>query len=390
MSHFSVLVITANRPSPEDLAAALAPFHEFECTGTVNEYVQSVDELQEAREGYATRKERRFKAPDGALFCPYDDQFYRDPTPEETQKIGPFAGSGCGGGMSWSSRDWGDGQGYRAKIHFQPEGFEEVELNGDEVRTFRDFVEYYYERPLLAEGESPDIEGDHKWGWMRINAEGEVTELIDRTNPNAEWDGWVIGGRWSGFLTPKVGVMSRRADDANAPAKGRPGLLGAEADPMGADIIRKGDVDFEAMRNAARQRAAEQWDRIRSIVGDLNDLVSWADIREAHSGDINAARRAYAQQRAVTALRKAGESDSDLHWVDLEDFTAAREDYIEHRAMRSTVTFAALKDGQWAEKGSMGWWGCVSGENQNWIVEFNEMLDGLPDDCWLSVVDCHI
>lgn len=44
MSHFNVLVIG------EDLEAALQPFHEFECTGVNDQYVQDVDVTQECAE----------------------------------------------------------------------------------------------------------------------------------------------------------------------------------------------------------------------------------------------------------------------------------------------------------------------------------------------------
>lgn len=393
MSHFAVLVITDQKPTEAVLEEALAPFHEFECTGTVNEYVQSVDQLQEAREEYASRKERRFKAPDGTLFSPYDDQFYRDPTPEESQKIGPIAGTGCGSGLSWTSKDWGDGQGYRTKIHFQPEGFEEVELNGEEVRTFREFVEYYYERPLLAEGNAPDLEGEHKWGWYRVNDKGEVSELIDRTNPNKKWDWWVVGGRWSGFLTPKAEADARDPSDPDAPAKGRPGLLGSEANPAGVDVIRKGDVDFEAMRSAARENAATSWDKIHGIIGaHVEGFQTWDTVREAHGGNIDAAREAYHAQPLRVALDEAAKTDRDLVWIEVKDYLSSREDYIQRASDRATVLFGVLKDGQWVERGEMGWFGCVSGEKDRdaWNRDFNAMLDALPDDTWLTVVDCHI
>lgn len=42
MSHFAVLVVG-------EVEHNLAPFHEFECTGTDNEFVQDVDQTEEAR-----------------------------------------------------------------------------------------------------------------------------------------------------------------------------------------------------------------------------------------------------------------------------------------------------------------------------------------------------
>jgi hypothetical protein len=394
MSHFAVLVITDQKPTETVLAKALAPFHEFECTGIVNEYVQSVDQLQEAREEYAIRKERRFKAPDGTLFSPYDDQFYRDPTPEESQKIGPIVGTGCGSGLSWTSKDWGDGRGYRTKIRFKPDGFEEVELNSEDVRTFREFVEYYYERPLLAEGDAPDLEGEHKWGWYRINDEGEISELIVRTNPNKKWDWWVVGGRWSGFLVPKAEADARDPSDPDAPEKGRPWLMGSEANPAGVDVIRKGDVDFEAMRTKARREASAKWNKVREIIGPVMDgFVGWEKVlEELFPGDIDKAREFYHAQPAKKALAEAAKADQSLFWVDVEDFLGEHDPYVEQAGHRATVLFAVLKDGQWVERGQMGWWGCVSNENDHdtWDSDFNAMLDALPDDAWLTVVDCHI
>jgi hypothetical protein len=46
MSHFAVLVIGDN---PE---AQLAPYHEFECTGKNDQYVQDLDETADMHKGF--------------------------------------------------------------------------------------------------------------------------------------------------------------------------------------------------------------------------------------------------------------------------------------------------------------------------------------------------
>jgi len=55
-------------------------------------------------------------------------------------------------------------------------------------------------------------------------------------------------------------------------------------------------------------------------------------------------------------------------------------------------TFAVLKDGQWYERGEMGWWACVSNEmtDEQWDAEYNKLISDLPDDTLLSIYDCHI
>lgn len=55
-------------------------------------------------------------------------------------------------------------------------------------------------------------------------------------------------------------------------------------------------------------------------------------------------------------------------------------------------TFAIVKEGEWHERGSMGWWGCVSDEKDKyvWDEETKKLLEGLSDDTLLTVFDCHI
>lgn len=396
MSHFAMLVITDQKPTEEVLNKALAPFHEFECTGEDNEYVQNVDRTAEAREEFAGKERLRFRDPEGNLHDPYSDQFYRDPTPEEVKQIGPLGGTGFGGGISYTSKDWGDGRGYRTKIHQLPEGWTEVNVSAGTVETFAEFASGYYGGPIVRpeDGEpDPKANPELKYGWVRVDEAGEVLEVIDRTNPNKKWDWWVVGGRWSGFLTPKAHADALPDSDPNAPAKGRPGLLGSEANPAGVDVIRKGDVDFDAMRAAARERAAASWDKVHAIIGPhVDGFRSWDAIREECAGDHDKAREVYHAQPLRQALAAASKDNTDLVWINVEDYLVTREEYIQRASDRATVLFGVLKDGQWVERGEMGWFGCVSGEKDRdgWNRDFNAMLDALPDDTWLTVVDCHI
>jgi hypothetical protein len=44
------------------------------------------------------------------------------------------------------------------------------------------------------------------------------------------------------------------------------------------------------------------------------------------------------------------------------------------------------------ERGEMGLFGCASNEKDRdqWDKEFSDLIDGLPPETWLAVVDCHI
>ena len=56
------------------------------------------------------------------------------------------------------------------------------------------------------------------------------------------------------------------------------------------------------------------------------------------------------------------------------------------------VCFALVKDGEWYERGSMGWWGIVSEEkpDEEWESEFKRLVSELPDNTLISIYDCHI
>jgi len=55
-------------------------------------------------------------------------------------------------------------------------------------------------------------------------------------------------------------------------------------------------------------------------------------------------------------------------------------------------TFAVITpDGKWYEKGEMGWWACVSNEEEEWDIKYKERFIDTANPEWiLTVVDCHI
>lgn len=385
MSHFGVLVVTDRRPSQEDLERILAPWHEFECTGVDNEYIQNIDETEKARAKYESSLESRLRAPDGTLHNPYDPEFYRDFTQEEINKHGKLIGSGGGGGISWTSMDWGDDKGYRAKIRFVPDGWKEIQVSSQLHRSFAEWAHSCYGTPLIRPGDIADSRANEmlKWGWIQVDENENVIQIIKRTNPNAQWDWWAVGGRFSGFFHPTLDSLYY---------KGKPGLAGSEISRNGADIIRKCDVNFAAMRRKARNEAEKEWDRVREIVGDISEFVTFSKMLEKHSDNESYARADYFDQLPCRKLSEACKVDTDLYSVELEEFLVSREEFVNSRVARSTVFFAYVKDGKWHQRGETLWWGAVAEEKtrDDWTKSFNDMLDSLPDSAWLTVVDCHI
>lgn len=300
MSHFAVIVIG------ENVEQQLQPFHEFECTGTNDEFVQNIDKTADLQG----------EIDDGATLS--------------------------------------------------------------EVLTDYGLADSTIEDESQAETQGEDA--PHKWGFAVVK-DGALVKAVRRTNPNKKWDWYVVGGRWSGFLKLKAGATGKM---------GRPGLLGSCADsgPGRADVVRKGDVDFEGMRDAAGKRAAERWDKA-AAARDGKTWLTWEHVRDVlHPGDIEAARNAYHAQETKTAVLTA----MDNPWDGVDEYLSPRDEYIQQARDSATVVYAVVKDGEWIAKGDMGWFG-MSNDHQSeseWNRKFNEMLDALPDDTVLTVVDCHI
>lgn len=91
----------------------------------------------------------------------------------------------------------------------------DFEKYADEGQSFEDFVPY--------------------WSSAEIRQDGRAYR---RTNPNAKWDWWTIGGRWTGLLRLKEGaeaVLGHRAWCAEAAGSGT------------ADQARVSDIDLAGM-----------------------------------------------------------------------------------------------------------------------------------------------
>ena len=331
MSHFTVLVIGDNHE------AALAPFQENNMGDCPAEYMAFNDMEDEYREEYEKESRRMIELADGSRESPYDKRF-KNPAHNIFRS-------------NRETPEW-----------IYPAGHREVEVPHRECyTTIEEFAKDWH-------GAERD-EDKGRFGYWE--------------NPNAKWDWYQVGGRWSGLLKLKPGTRG---------LTGEAGLMGshhAKGDDR-ADQARKRDIDFDGMRAEAEAKAREKWSHCRSIVGAFL-WESWEHVREVRcKGDIEAARTFYNAQPSVVKLKQA---DRDRYGWDLDDKLAwSLDNYIQQARDCAGVTFAVLHEGKWHERGEMGWWACVSNEKPEgqWEREFAKLLDGLPDDALLTVVDCHI
>ena len=451
MSHFSVLVI-----GPKDkVEGQLAPFME-NCCGTPDKaFMEFYDTQTEYEEKWEKNEAQECIAtPDGKYHYPWDASFQTEiktrPRPYESDEEAAEAkrkhkfwmekkalldlaqekdehatiraknSEGVTGDIFGIREDF-----MALKVSSLPENAEFVQI--PLKKLYADFDTYVQEYHG-AESKDSDM---NRYGYWQ--------------NPNAKWDWYQIGGRWTGYFKLKPEGDGSLGEKSWASAPPKTGT---------ADQARKDDIDFEGMRMEKAIFAHSEYSIFEEHVDTTRRFAHWDDVREWCMGEgkfakhptalleeqeerptfvtgaidfskpapktlsidedgeckkldkpIDIARHLYHSQpwmedrkRVKAIAREMSEKgvNTDAYewttWGSMENFDCTREEYVQRARDNAISTFAVVKDGEWMEQGSMGWWGMVSDEKdqKDWNGQFNEALDALPGHTTLTIVDCHI
>ncbi len=164
-------------------------------------------------------------------------------------------------------------------------------------------------------------------------------------NPNAKWDWYSIGGRWSGMLHVAGGHW---------------------------DVSRVGDIDWESMRETENQSAKAQY-----------ELYAKAMEEGKPQPDMGLA---FVKEDKIVSW------GGDTLFVKGDTF----DDYLKRRGYTTKYpisTYAYVdKDGSWHERGEMGWFGLSSNDKELdvWLDMLHTFIDSLDADDVVACVDCHI
>lgn len=252
-----------------------------------------------------------------------------------------------------------------------------------DAEALQDGLEYHglIDERVVEDETEVERDGAHKYGFAVVR-DGELIKAVNRTNPNKKWDWHELGGRWTGFFALKMG---------GAGVSGRPGLMTkANIDPTRADAALKRDIDFDAMRDMAELKARARYAHFHEVIKGCPFPGTFKDFVTLVNEDYDQARKMYWAQPAMQALLAVpGEFPGR---AEPEDYAVTADEYARRARAKACSTFAVVKDGKWYERGSMGWWGCVSDEmdDDEWLTEFNRAIDDTPDDTLFSIFDCHI
>lgn len=200
-------------------------------------------------------------------------------------------------------------------------------------------------------------------------------------NPNAKWDWYVLGGRWSGYYKLKPGAEG---------LLGKPGGFQNTPEEGYVDQCKRKDIDIEYMREEARKKAIYDFKFASSVING-GSFTNWPEVKERFKNDIKKARIFYNNQNVVEQWRIEPKVRERLGiFSKPDDFNMTEEEYVQKQVNSAGVTFAVIKDGKWYERGETGWWGVVSDEKDNWEEEFQKLFDEIPEETLVSVYDCHI
>ena len=202
------------------------------------------------------------------------------------------------------------------------------------------------ERPISELFENFDAYIDYV-GYRRDESQGRYGWW---GNPNAKWDWYLVGGRWKGMLKASCGE------------NGQPSFVSPVKNKIGYyDIARIGDVDFSPDQDAY-QRAIRFWEVV----------VEEQPLRENEN-----------KEDFFSLCKK------EYYF----EYYKTKEQYA--RECSEFSTFAVVtNDGEWHEKGTMGWFGMSSEtgeESRQWHNSwFDTFIKNADPDWRIAIVDCHI
>jgi hypothetical protein len=340
MSHFSVMVIHDKELNDETLAPILQPWHEYECTGIVDQYVVEEDITDEVLEIF-NRDQKVVVLADGSMISRYDDRCY------------VITDDRC---KTWKL----------------PEGAVEKTVSADEARQIG-----------IGYKTMDECAEDH----FGIEEGARDGRYYQKTNPNKKWDWWQVGGRWSGMLKPEYDPST---DPENIDEDGKP-KWPTNWRNIG-NIAQLKDIPLDALRDEAGAKALEQFNKAQEIIAG-RPIVLWKDTLDKFGTErIDEAREEYRKDQVHLDLQKANLVSFFNGDNDLIAYSGSVDDYVAAARARVLQTYAIVKDGCWYQKGEMGWFGMSSDEmsESEWQKKVAEMLDGLSPETWIAIVDCHI
>lgn len=220
MSHFTVLVVTKEDESLDDV---MAPFQENNMGDCPQEFMEFEDKEDEFKSDWKNGKTKAVKLPDGTYCLPCDRRFE-----VKEEKTG-------------------------FNTHKAPDNLTTEKVSFKKLyKNFKQFCKDWH-----GHDGRDKLEG--RYGYWQ--------------NPQSKWDWYQVGGRWAGYFLLKPGCVGDPGERSALSDEG-------EIPHNKASSCRKGDVDWETMERAQKAGLEKNWEEAQSVIKDKVALSYHYGIKE--------------------------------------------------------------------------------------------------------------
>lgn len=335
MHQFSVLVIGKNLDDTRNIEKLLLPYHRFETT-KIEKYVQELDNSDHLLRGYDQLRD---------ILTTFNDRF--------------------------------------VKSKFK-------------IPSLKQYIANYAHVPVVETGASIDIHDQHKYGYAVFDGD-KLINAVKRTNPNAKWDNYTIGGARDGFFK----CRSYSEQETNPCSKNN--------SSNSANVVDFGHIDFTAMRESMQSCRRQDWEATLRFFRNWLWKNSVADIeklrRNCFSEMLDLFDKWQDEQEELCRRWREEQKDKPKE-IDFRDWARPRLDYPETyydvfiefvgSSSRYDNIEDWIKDAPPIEVDALldenGWkdFEDFSGDDADWAFILRERIDRSTNDDWFAIVDCHI
>jgi hypothetical protein len=395
MSHFTVLIMSKEGENPEE---QLAPFQENNMSTCPKEYLTFVDVTDESLEEYESGSRSEF-------YCNSSSSFGQLVNENTFELISALNVGDCvevditRNGFGYFQKDCHYECGV-SKNNSRPEEYVWVKCIAVTLTDHLD-KNVCFEGKIILERVAPPKQIAFKEYYKTFEEfmfdyhgykgpDEETDRYCYRENKNCKWDWYQLGGRWRGFFKTKknaTGTIGTKSFYDKAPREGY------------VDQCLRKDIDFEGMKEDSRKESQQEIDGIFEWMdGYMDNLETWNEIRDRFENVDEA--RAYYKNTPFKKRWDEGANAEKIPYCLMSDPIESyclkesnpKEAYINKQMKNCFVTFAVIKDGEWYERGDMGWWGITSNEKNEdeWSEQVFRLIVEADDNTMFSMYDCHI
>lgn len=220
--------------------------------------------------------------------------------------------------------------------------------------------------------------------------DGRVQTRTTR-NPDAKWDWWVVGGRFNNYWPIRKPFKGDESCVSYDDSQG--GLMTPIEHRLDrADSAMVKAIDLEEMTSAAKENAKTFHRTITETVDEFGEIPLVPGIDEG-------TREAFQEWWNTPVVKTLVERlyDEPPIMLSPDDIVGPAEtsfdDYVEYCAASSVIPYAVLDDDGWHAPGEMGFWAMSTDrfhDRVKFAIDMYDRIRNLPEDTWLTIVDCHI